>query len=182
MTIKRSDQPVPRKRIERLLRDLLEASTLCAIATVTRGGSAYINTAYFTWTPDYRLVWLSAPGAWHSRNLRANSTAAIAVFDSHQVWGKPDRGLQVFGSARELGLAGLKEVEEAYRARFPGAGPNDLIPYRFYALRPRRVKLFDERTLGPGIFVTARVRADGLVQWERTEVYEGRDREMEHGG
>ena len=46
-------------------RQLLAASTLCAIATVTPSGRAYVNTAYFAWTRDYDIVWLSAPrGHW----------------------------------------------------------------------------------------------------------------------
>jgi hypothetical protein len=41
------------------------------------------------------------------------------------------------------------------------------------------VKLFDERELGPGVFVTASVRSGGQVAWQRTDVYEGREREIE---
>jgi hypothetical protein len=43
--------------------------------------------------------------------------------------------------------------------------------YRCYELRPRRIKLFDERTLGAGTFVTARVTRGGDVAWQRTEIY-----------
>ncbi|HEV8251207.1 MAG TPA: pyridoxamine 5'-phosphate oxidase family protein [Gaiellaceae bacterium] len=179
MVIKRTTQHVSQRKIATLLRSLLDASTLCAIATVTRGGSAHINTAYFAWTPDFRVIWLSAPGAGHSRNLRENPTAAIAVFDSNQVWGKADRGVQMFGSAKEVSGADLRDSERIYRKRFPKTGESDLLPYRFYVLRPRRVKLFDERELGPGVFVTASVRSGGRVAWQRRDVYEGREREIE---
>jgi uncharacterized protein YhbP (UPF0306 family) len=57
---------------------------LCAIATVSPGNRAHVNTAYFAWSREFELVWLSEPAARHSRNLRANSTAAIAVYDSSQ--------------------------------------------------------------------------------------------------
>jgi uncharacterized protein YhbP (UPF0306 family) len=175
VSLKRSNRPLSQSRIAGLLRSLLDASSLCAIATVTRSGNAFINTAYFGWAPDYRIVWLSSPAATHSRNLRGQGTAAIAVFDSHQVWGRPDRGVQLFGFAKSVEGADVQEAEHAYRQRFPGVGPSDLIPYRFYALRPRRVKLFDEAELGPGVFVTASVRAGGKIAWERTEIYEGRE-------
>jgi hypothetical protein len=33
------------------------------------------------------------------------------------------------------------------------------------------VKLFDERELGTGVFVTARVVGAGRLVWERTDVY-----------
>ena len=45
-----------------------------------------------------------------------------------------------------------------------------LSAYRFYRFRPRRMKLFDETSLGGGVFVLATVR-NGQVAWERTEVY-----------
>ena len=173
--IKRSNRPLSQSKIARPLHSLLDASSLCAIATVTRNGNAYINTAYFAWAPDYRIMWLSSPAATHSKNLRGEPTAAIAVFDSHQVWGKPDRGVQLFGSVTVVEGAGVQEGERAYRQRFPGMEPSDLIPYRFYALRPHRVKLFDEAELGPGVFVSASIRAGGKIAWERTEIYEGRE-------
>jgi Pyridoxamine 5'-phosphate oxidase len=179
MRIKRSTDRVAQRKIMSLLRRLLDASTLCAIATVTRGGKAHINTAYFAWAPDLRVVWLSAPDATHSRNLRGSSTAAIAVFDSNQVWGQPDRGLQMFGSAKEVSGAGLRGIDRAYTKRFPTTFESDLIPYRFYVFHPRRVKVFDEGELGPRVFVTARVRTGGQVAWERTELYESRESEIE---
>lgn len=161
--ITRSKRRVSEARLRSVAEELLEASTLCAISTVSPGGRAHVNTAYFAWAPDLRIIWISEPRAQHSRNLRANSSAAVAVYDSSQTWGKPDRGIQIFGSAR---LAGDDAV---YSARFPEyAG---LEAYRAYELVPRRVKLFDEQALGAATFVTARVANDGALTWERTEVY-----------
>lgn len=167
--ITRSRRPVARARLETLARSLLGASELCAIATVTARGEAYVNTAYFTWAPELQIVWLSDPGASHSRNLAANPSAAVAVYDSKQSWDRPDRGIQLFGVARE---ARGSAAESAYGERFPQYAQSDLGgAYRLYELRPRRVKLFDEQALGGGTFVTARVAADGRLTWERTEVY-----------
>jgi uncharacterized protein YhbP (UPF0306 family) len=165
MGIVRSERRVAQARIRKIAEDLLEASTLCAISTVGRRSSAHVNTAYFAWAPDLRIVWLSEPGARHSRNLTTNPSVAVAVYDSGQSWGEPDRGIQVFGEAR----AGGPEAEEVYAERFPGYERRKA--YRVYELVPRRVKLFDERALGAGTFVTARVKRDGEVAWERTDVY-----------
>ncbi|MDX6533463.1 MAG: hypothetical protein QOF68_1207 [Gaiellales bacterium] len=33
----------------------------------------------------------------------------------------------------------------------------------------QRMKLFDEEVFGAGVFVTARLRAGGRLEWERTE-------------
>jgi uncharacterized protein YhbP (UPF0306 family) len=172
MPIARSSRPVGSARLRSLARQLLEASTLCAIATVTPRGGAYISTAYFAWTRAFRIVWLSEPRATHSRNLRANSSAAIAVYDSTQSWGEADRGIQLFGVGRELADGpAARAAMLTYETRFPEHRDADLAAYRVYELRPRRMKLFDERVLGAGTFVTARLAADGEVAWERTEVY-----------
>jgi hypothetical protein len=164
MAIVRSGRRVGATRLTSVAEELLEASTLCAISTVGPRGRAYVNTAYFAWAPDLRIIWLSEPGARHSHNVRSNGSAAIAVYDSGQTWGKPDRGIQLFGDAR----AGGPDTEEIYAQRFSAYEPRQ--SYRFYELAPRRVKLFDERELGAATFVTAHVR-DGKLAWERTEVY-----------
>jgi uncharacterized protein YhbP (UPF0306 family) len=166
MGIERSGRRVGRKRLRGLAESLLEASTLCAISTVSPRGRAYVNTAYFAWAEDLRVVWCSEPRAQHSRNLGTNPSAAVAVYDSAQTWGKPDRGIQVFGEAG----AGSADAETVYAARFPSYDPAELAAYRFYELVPRRVKLFDEQALGAGMFVTARVEGVRLT-WERTEIY-----------
>lgn len=102
MAIRRSGQRFSATWLAATARRLLGASTLCAIATVTGGGRAHVNTAYFAWSPDLDLVWISDPGSRHSRNLRERSSAAISVYDSHQTWGERDPGIQLFGTAREL--------------------------------------------------------------------------------
>jgi uncharacterized protein YhbP (UPF0306 family) len=165
--IERPARRIAARRLESLARSLLDASTLCAISTVSPGGTAHVNTAYFASTAGFDLVWLSEPGARHSRNLEARATAAVAVFDSGQTWGEPDRGIQLFGRARAVADAA---AERAYAARFPAYDPRRAPAYHLYRFRPSRVKLFDERELGSGVFVTARV-GKGRLTWQRTEVY-----------
>ncbi|MGH2671521.1 MAG: pyridoxamine 5'-phosphate oxidase family protein [Actinomycetota bacterium] len=170
MAIERSGRRVSPGRITALIASLLDASNLCAIATCRPRGGAYVNTAYFGWDSQFDLFWLSDPHAEHSRNLRAKPSAAIAVHDSTQSWGRSDRGIQLFGSAREIRGSVARDAERTYGARFPAYEPGELSGYRVYRFRPRRVKIFDEAALGGGVFVTATVR-NGRVAWERTEVY-----------
>ena len=167
MAIERSRRRIAADRLHGIARSLLDASTLCAIATVARDGKAYVNTAYFGWSDELQIVWLSHPDAQHSRNIDANSSAAIAVFDSTQTWGNPDRGLQLFGTAH---AARDRGAETIYAQRFPDYRHDEFSAYRLYALRPRRVKLFDERALGAGVFVTAEVE-HGRLAWRRTDLY-----------
>lgn len=169
MPIERSKEPVDAERIQALASRLLQASSLCAIATVSPGGRAHVNTAYFAVESDFDLVWLSDPEAGHSRNLRVATTTAIAVYDSNQSWGKADRGIQLFGSAREVRGRSIPAAARAYARRFAefeGSSGG----YRLYRFRPRRIKIFDERALGAGVFVTAIVHGPGL-SWARTDVY-----------
>jgi uncharacterized protein YhbP (UPF0306 family) len=169
--IERSRRRVAADKIATAARRLLDASTLCAIATVTPRGRAQINTAYFAWTPELEIVWLSEPRAKHSRNIRANDSVAVTVYDSWQNWGQHDRGIQLFGTAREVERSAGGAFEAVYAARFPDYSALDTLAYRFYVLRSLRLKLFDEKELGSGVFVTARVARNGRTAWERTDIY-----------
>jgi hypothetical protein len=144
----------------------MNASPLCALATVSPRGRAHINHMYFAWNDRFEVFWISDPDSVHSRNLERNPSAAVTIYASNQVWGKPDRGIQLFGAA---GVTRASEAASAYGKRFRDFDPdsNDLPYYRF---RPRTVKLFDERSLAAGTLVTARVTARGLA-WTTTEVW-----------
>lgn len=171
MAIVRSNRPLAAARITATARQLLDASTLCAIATVRPNGRAHANTAYFAWNRDFHIVWLSEPRATHSRNLRRNDSAAIAVYDSAQKWGKADRGIQLFGSAHEARGEDAEHADALYTKRFPEFAEAQPSTYRFYLFRPRRLKLFDERALGAATFVTARIGRGRRLAWEKTQIY-----------
>jgi uncharacterized protein YhbP (UPF0306 family) len=125
---------------------------------------------YFAWSGRFEVAWISDPDSRHSRYLLANPTAAVTVYDSHQTWGRPDRGIQLFGTARAVTGRAAWQAERAYSARFPSYDPSVAESYPVYRFRPREVKLFHERLLGGGTLVTARVTGEGLV-WVRTEVF-----------
>ena len=163
MTVERRSRQFSSKRLEGAARRLINASTLCALATVSAGGRAHINHMYFAWNERYELFWYSDRDSIHSRNLATRPTAAITIYDSHQVNGKPDRGIQLFGTA---GIARGEEARRVYVRKFR-VDPSAYTAYRF---RPRMVKLFDEISIAPGMLLTARVTGDGLA-WVRTEVW-----------
>ena len=169
--VERFARSVAAARLAEVARELLDASTLCSIATVTPSGRAYVSTAYFAWTPDVDIIWISHPDAIHSRNLAANSSAALAVYDSGQRWGGADRGIQLFGTARQVAGRAAHEAARSYAARFPAYEEHQSRAYTLYRFRPRRLKLFDEAALGAGVFVLARRAPAGELAWVRTEVY-----------
>ena len=166
MTVERRARRFSSERLERVARRLMNASPLCSLATVTPGGRAHINHVYFAWNDAFEVFWISDPGSVHSRNLIRNRSAAVTIYASNQVWGRPDRGIQLFGTA---GVTKAAEAARAYGRRFRDFDPeaNELPYYRF---RPRNLKLFDERALAAGTLVTARVTRGGL-SWLKTEVW-----------
>jgi predicted pyridoxine 5'-phosphate oxidase superfamily flavin-nucleotide-binding protein len=166
MTVERRSRRFSSERMERVARRLMDASPLCALATVSPGGRAHINHMYFAWTDRFEVIWISDADSLHSRNLGRNSSAAVTIYASNQVWGKPDRGIQLFGTA---GTTNSRDAISAYGRRFKDfdADANELPVYRF---RARTVKLFDERSLAAGTIVSARVARGGLA-WQKTEVW-----------
>ncbi len=170
MAVRRTAKRPSGSRLVAMARRLLNQSTLCAIATVAPGPRAYVNTAYFAWSAAFEIVWLSSPEAHHSRNIRANPSTAVAVYDSTQTWGGSDRGIQLFGAAKELHGRDARVAERLYAARFK-AYDADLDAYRFYRLRARRMKLFDEHALGGATWVTVAVGAGGRLRWLSTVTY-----------
>ena len=166
LTVERRARKFPSRTLDRVARRLMNASPLCALATVSPRGRAHINHMYFAWNDRFEIFWISDPDSIHSRNLTKNGSASVTVYASNQVWGRPDQGIQLFGLA---GLAPGKQAAEVYGGRFKDfdSKSNELPYYRF---RPSSVKLFDERSLAPGTLVTARVTRDGLL-WTRTEVW-----------
>ncbi len=169
VTVERRLRRFSSAALERVARRLMNAAPLCALSTVLSGGRAHINHMYFAWTERFEVVWISDPDSIHSRNLARNSSAAVTIYDSHQTWGRPDRGIQLFGTAGIANGRTSADARRAYARRFRDydADSDDLPAYRF---RPRTVKLFDERSLAGGTLVTARVTLDGLV-WAKTEVW-----------
>jgi uncharacterized protein YhbP (UPF0306 family) len=125
---------------------------------------------YFAWDGSFDVYWASDPDSLHSRNLVRNRSAAVTIYDSGQTWGRPDRGIQLFGTGGLAGPRAAKAAQLAYAKRFPAFDQSMAESYPFYRFRPRFVKLFDERSLAGGTLVTARVTREGLA-WLKTEVW-----------
>lgn len=186
MTIQVVDKRFSDERIRRSISRILRENVLCSISTVSPGNRAHVNTAYFCYTPELTLYFLSDPSSRHCRNLERNDSVAMTIFRSAQEWGGQDRGLQLFGVCRRTSGRGTVEAERFYAARFSpydkwmkGMSPAErrqaalLQSYVFYRFLPRRVKILDEREFGGAIFVTAAVvrRSDSktVVNWSATE-------------
>lgn len=144
----------------RAILEILDGSRLLSLATVAADGAAHINTAFFAFDPDFTLFVFTPPGTEHARNLVGNPSAAAAVFDSHQA-PESRRGLQLFGEMRMLDGAEAVRAHARFTGRFADlreTAPRyddvvEKLPSRFFALAPRRIKIFDEVLLDRGEFV-----------------------------
>ena len=153
---------------ESALRILME-NVLCSMSTVATGNRAHINTAYFCYSDDLELYFLSHPDSLHCRNVFSRPVIAMTVFSSSQPWSSPGRGLQVFGRCGQATGIHARRAEHLYGKRFPryarwqaslkkaDAGAE----YRFYRLVASTLKILDERVLGDAVFGCATVMRDG---------------------
>jgi uncharacterized protein YhbP (UPF0306 family) len=158
------------ERVHSAVFAILSCNVLCSIATVTPDNRAHINTAYFCFSDELDLYFLSHPRSSHSQNLLANSSAAVTVFSTSQIWTNPGKGLQLFGICSQTRGKHTGKAEELYGRRFPsyetwkvGLAASDVSQrYRFYRLRTSWLKLHDEEIFGDGVFIQADVQRRGL--------------------
>ncbi len=156
---------VPEGTILRSLFRILKRNALCSIATVTAAGRPHINTAYFCYSRQLVLYFLSHPNAQHCRNLSRSPFAGVTIYSAEQPWGSPNEGVQLFGVCHRATGAYQREAERLYGKQFPSyrrwhssAGKGRGREYRLYRLVVDTLKLLDERAIGDAIFAHAAVR------------------------
>lgn len=144
---------------------ILNENVLCSMATVTSDFQAYVNTAYFSYSENFELYFVSHPGSCHCRNLETNPSMAMTVFSSSQAWGSPDQGLQLFGTCGLARGADAIKALNSYAGRFPtytgwqrSLSPDDPGKnYQLYRFLVNRVKVFDEQAWGSALSILATV-------------------------
>jgi uncharacterized protein YhbP (UPF0306 family) len=141
------------------LRDILGATRLLTLATVSPTGEAHVNIAFFAFDDEFRIVILSPETTEHARHLKHNASAAVTVFDSRQDR-EPRRGVQLFGTMAVLDDAAANRALACFGERFPeigaAASPTEVFERfhgRFFGLVPARAKVFDETRLIAGDYV-----------------------------
>lgn len=153
-------------RLKKSILRILKENVLFSIATVDSRNRAHINTAYFCFSDDLELYFLSHPESVHCQNLINNPSVAITVFSSAQKWTKPGRGIQIFGECTRAKGSQLTKAKKLYGKRFPAfarwdvsLGQNDVsAEYCLYKVAINKVKVHDEKTFGDGVFVIAGVK------------------------
>jgi hypothetical protein len=139
------------------------------MATRNEAGTVHISTAFFCFGHDLFLYFLSHPESVHCHNLARVPQMAVAAFDSHQAWGDPHTGIQLFGTGALADADASRQAGELYAARFPryrqslfptpdGRSPSSTFRVlRFYRFVAQRVQILDEWEFGEEVFITATV-------------------------
>jgi uncharacterized protein YhbP (UPF0306 family) len=164
-------EPIPTHRISetrvgRSVSRLLDENVLCSMASISADGRAHINTAYFSYSPELEIYFLSHQNALHCQNVLSNPSMAIAIFSSNQTWGGADCGLQLFGTCKQATGRQVSKADKLYGKRFAeyktwkaGLAPDSPgRDYRFYRFVTAELKVFDEKELGSGTFVLAKLK------------------------
>jgi uncharacterized protein YhbP (UPF0306 family) len=148
---------------------ILAGNTLCSMATRNEAGAVHISMAFFCFSRDLLLYFLSHPESIHSHNLARVPRMAVAAFDSHQAWGDPHTGLQLFGMGALAEADADSQARELYAARFPryrefllgtpGGQPPSATFHglKFYRFVPQRVQILDEFEFGEEVFIPATI-------------------------
>ncbi len=137
----------------RSLREILSASRLLSLATVSPEGEAHINTAFFAFSDAFVAYVLSPTPSEHAGNAAMNTSAALAVFDSHQTRQRR-RGAQLFGRLEEVDPGDGDAALACFRSRFPDVAGEDetyadvILGHgsALYAFHPSRAKLFERHS------------------------------------
>ena len=153
------------ERVRRSIMRVLDGTPLGAWATITIGGEAHVNTAYYSYSEDLVLYFMSHPQSLHCLNVSANSSMAVAIFASEQKWTDPGRGLQLFGRCDQLTGGDAEIAERAYGQRFRAYADwkgslksgDAAMDYRFYRFVPHTVKVLDEAEFGDAVWVEVQV-------------------------
>ncbi len=139
------------------------------MATRSEAGVVDINAAFYSYSAELELYFLSNPVSAHCRNLAHVAHMAMVVFDSRQEWGQSHAGLQLFGAGGAVTAGHVERARASYAARFPryfdfalrtgeaSDASTGFASLRFYRFRPTQVKILDEQEFGEEVHVTAAV-------------------------
>lgn len=126
-----------------------ELLSLAAMTLATTGadGAPHAAPVYFATDAELIFYFFSDPDSQHAQDLEHCPEAAAAIYPECHGW-EEIRGLQLRGQARRLETGQAWEAAwQVYTAKFPFVlAMRDLIAKsEFYALRPRWIRLVDNR-------------------------------------
>jgi uncharacterized protein YhbP (UPF0306 family) len=101
-----------------LVAALLNSQTTLSLATAAGDGSPHIAPLFYLAGEALDLYWLSSASSVHSRNVKRNPVAAVAVYSPAASW-REIRGVQMRGPVTVVhDRAERRRIIEAYVERF----------------------------------------------------------------
>ena len=149
--------------LQPLVQRILDDVPLCAMATVNPDGAAHVNTAFYCVDEEWRVFFVSADDAQHTKNLGARSSMAVAVYASSQDWDDWKAGVQLFGRCAVAHGRDAVVGGKLYRTKFPAYGDwldgiqgtvEEARAPTLFVFVPESLKILQEEALGEETFVT----------------------------
>ena len=70
--------------LEAIARSIVDSNAFMALGTADGGGTPWVSPVWYAPVSYREYVWVSRPGARHSRNIAERPEVAITIYDSHR--------------------------------------------------------------------------------------------------
>ena len=127
-------------------RAIIDANAYMTLATADADGTPWASPVWFAPTPEGAFVWISKPGARHSRNLAQRPALGIVFFDSTQPPGTGS-GVYAEATAEQVPEHEIEAMTAVFSERSVAHGLEPLRltdRHRLYRATPRQLYLLDE--------------------------------------
>jgi uncharacterized protein YhbP (UPF0306 family) len=157
LSVRLESDDAPSDVLAKSVVDILDATRLLGLATISNDGGPSVCNAYFAYDSKCHLYILTPPSSWHVRNLIKDERVAALVADSQQTGDGGKQGLQISGIARRASGKELIRGLAIYRERFPATWEilaseatleSSGRASRIYVIVPKKIKIFDEKRFG----------------------------------
>ena len=138
------------------IKQLLSKNMLMSLSTSVND-KCNINTAYYAYSENYEMYFLSEDDTEHCKNIIVNPSVAAAIWNDSGIYGENLQGLQLFGLCKKANGIKLLEGLRIYNNRFPAFSelvkhPEDfakgVVKSRLYTIDVLKIKLIDEAAFG----------------------------------
>ncbi len=96
-----------------LVRAIVDANRFMSLGTADASGTPWVSPVWYALLSYREYVWVSRPGARHSRNLTERPQVAITIYDPHQ----PGSWSAVYMAAGAQQLDDVGDALEAFNRR-----------------------------------------------------------------
>jgi len=137
--------------LKHIINDYLKTQRLMSVATY--GSYPWIASVYFVHDEKLNLYFLSQAWREHCEAIEENSEVSVAIADSHQPIYKPQKGIQLYGTAESVSIISkLEWMFKMWNKHVSDKGGEKLTnPKKFlevgtskvYKITPKRIKFFN---------------------------------------